>query len=421
MPLQHPGLDQRHRQVESGLPAQGREEGVRPLADNDRLDRLNGQGLDVHSIGNVLVGHDRGRVGVDENRLHPLLAERLASLGPRIVEFSGLTDHNRARADDQDLSGPLSGCQTGDHLKDTAPSCDLLQEAVEKMLIILRPRATLGVVLDGEDRQRTVGDSLDRAVIEVQLTDVEVTVRNRQGVDPELMVLTGDMDQAGVEVLDRVVGAVVTEGQPRGRPPDRLAENLVAKADAEERDPPDRAPAELDRRLKDRWVPGTVGEEEPVGAAADHILQTRRMRQQKNPRAPLAERPQRSVFDAVVEHRNREPGGVEERLPPIAAQFRGQRVIPFSDRRAGDKGDEVLLRERFHRRGQAAQLGEALTTRGFGLVREHRSQRTVGSQMKRQCPGVDATDPRHSLGIQILMQRGGGGMVTGSVRLPADD
>jgi hypothetical protein len=93
---------QRHGQVQGGLAAQGGEQGVRPLSGDDLLEDLRDQGLDVGGIGHLGIGHDGGRVGVDQD--HPIAfpPQDLEGLGPRIVELGRLADHNRPGADDQD-------------------------------------------------------------------------------------------------------------------------------------------------------------------------------------------------------------------------------------------------------------------------------------------------------------------------------
>ena len=61
------------------------------------------QRLDVGRGGDLGVGHDRRRVGVDEHDLVALLHQHPARLGARVVELGGLADHDRAGADQQDL------------------------------------------------------------------------------------------------------------------------------------------------------------------------------------------------------------------------------------------------------------------------------------------------------------------------------
>ena len=63
---------------------------------------LPGDRLDVGDVGHLRVGHDRRRVGVDQDDPVALFAQRLAGLGAGIVELAGLADDDRAGADDQD-------------------------------------------------------------------------------------------------------------------------------------------------------------------------------------------------------------------------------------------------------------------------------------------------------------------------------
>ena len=90
------------RRVQRGLAAQGRQDRVGPLLGDDRLDDLPRDRLDVGGVGEVGVGHDRRRVGVDQDDAHALLAQHAARLRARVVELAGLADHDRAGADDQD-------------------------------------------------------------------------------------------------------------------------------------------------------------------------------------------------------------------------------------------------------------------------------------------------------------------------------
>src|SRR5690606_30493326 len=100
--LQHAVVGQVQGAVERGLAAHGRQQRVRALLGDDLLDRLPVDRLDVHRVGGVRVGHDRGRVAVDQHHPVALLAQRLARLRARVVELAGLADDDRAGADDED-------------------------------------------------------------------------------------------------------------------------------------------------------------------------------------------------------------------------------------------------------------------------------------------------------------------------------
>ena len=101
--VQHARVVQLDGQVEAGLAAQGGQQPVRALALDDALDDRDRERLDIDDVCDVLVGHDRGRVGVDQHRGDALFAHRLARLRAGVVEFRRLADHDRPAADDQDF------------------------------------------------------------------------------------------------------------------------------------------------------------------------------------------------------------------------------------------------------------------------------------------------------------------------------
>ena len=120
--FQHAGSVQGHRGVERGLAAERGQQnefmrglgfGVPALgnahflhlvhlADDDFFDAFGRDGLDVGAVGELRVGHDGGRVGVDEHDAVAFLLERLAGLRAGIIELARLADDDRAGADDED-------------------------------------------------------------------------------------------------------------------------------------------------------------------------------------------------------------------------------------------------------------------------------------------------------------------------------
>ena len=101
--LERPVLVQRLGQVQRRLAAERRQQGVGALALDDLRQRPGQQRLDVGDVGELGVGHDRRRVGVDEDDLVALLLEDLARLHAGVVELGRLADDDRPRAEDEDL------------------------------------------------------------------------------------------------------------------------------------------------------------------------------------------------------------------------------------------------------------------------------------------------------------------------------
>ena len=94
--------------VEGGLAAEGGEDRVDgvPLRDfffKYAFDVFGFDGFHVGVVGEFGVGHDGGRVGVDEGDSHAFFFEYSAGLGAGVVEFAGLADDDGAGADDQDV------------------------------------------------------------------------------------------------------------------------------------------------------------------------------------------------------------------------------------------------------------------------------------------------------------------------------
>ena len=100
-------------------------------------------------------------------------------------------------------------------------------------------------------------------------------VRRREaeglGGDGEAVVLRGDLDPAVGKAGDRMVRAVVAEGEFERRQAERQAEQLVAEADPEDghlaEELPDRGDAVADRL----GVAGAVREEHAVGPPGEQL------------------------------------------------------------------------------------------------------------------------------------------------------
>ena len=101
-PLEHAGLLQLHRQVETGLATEGRQHGIGSFFFDDLLEDLQIKRLDIGGVGETRIGHDRRRVRVREDDSIALFLQDPAGLGAGVVELTGLTDHDRAGADDED-------------------------------------------------------------------------------------------------------------------------------------------------------------------------------------------------------------------------------------------------------------------------------------------------------------------------------
>ncbi len=99
--FQHPRFRQLDREIERGLTTDRRQQRIGPLAFDNLRDYAGGHRLDIGTIGQIGVGHDRGRVGVDQDQAQSLFAQRLQRLRSRIVELACLSDYDRAGTDEE--------------------------------------------------------------------------------------------------------------------------------------------------------------------------------------------------------------------------------------------------------------------------------------------------------------------------------
>ena len=92
-------LLQFHRQVQSCLSSEGRQNTVRLLLLYDLLHHFHGQRFDVDMVRDIFIRHDRRRVGVEKNDFHSFLTQAPAGLCACIVKLGSLADDDRAGSD----------------------------------------------------------------------------------------------------------------------------------------------------------------------------------------------------------------------------------------------------------------------------------------------------------------------------------
>src|ERR1019366_1291517 len=116
--VQNPRIGQIDGQIQRRLPAHRRQQRKLPRARlirehlrfnaDDLFNVLTRQRLNVCAVGKFGIGHDGGRVRIHQHHLVALLLESLARLRPRVVELRRLPDHDRPRANHQDLLNVIS-------------------------------------------------------------------------------------------------------------------------------------------------------------------------------------------------------------------------------------------------------------------------------------------------------------------------
>ena len=88
-------------EIQPGLASQVGKQGVGPLLGDNLFQPLYVQRLNVSHIRGLRVGHNGGRVGIDQHDLVAQLLQGLAGLSAGIIKFTGLADDNGAGTDDK--------------------------------------------------------------------------------------------------------------------------------------------------------------------------------------------------------------------------------------------------------------------------------------------------------------------------------
>ena len=105
--LQSPVPGEHHGKRQPCLSAKPGKQSVRSLLFNNSAKRLRRQRFKVDGIGQLFVRHNGSRIGIDQNSLNPLLLQDATGLGAGIIKLRRLPDHNRSRADNENLPNIL--------------------------------------------------------------------------------------------------------------------------------------------------------------------------------------------------------------------------------------------------------------------------------------------------------------------------
>ena len=94
-----------------------------------------------------------------------------------------------------------------------------MDEIVEQVVRVVGPRRGFGMILDAEQRQRAMAEAFVRVIVQIEVGDFDIARRERVGINGKAVILGGDFDFLGAQILYRVVRAVVAEFQLEGFPP----------------------------------------------------------------------------------------------------------------------------------------------------------------------------------------------------------
>ena len=228
------------------------------------------------------------------------------------------------------------------------------------------------------------------------------------GIDLEAVVLAGDLDLAGLDILHRMVRAAMAVMHLAGLRAERQCEHLVAEADAEDRQiefqelPDHRDGIGAGRRR----IARPVGEKHAVRPVAQDFLGARRGGHDRDPAAERGQAAQDVAFGAEIDGDDME---ARFALPAVAFVPRPAGLVPLVGLGAGDVPGEV---HPFQTGPGPGVVGQVADRKIAGrIVAQCGVRRAAVAQAPGQAAGVDAGNRRQAVAVQPGVEMPGAAIV----------
>src|SRR5271165_3184904 len=137
---------------------------------------------------------------------------------------------------------------------------------------VVRAGRGFRVILHAEQRQIAVAQAFERVVVQIDVGEFDFAVRERIGVDGEVVIVCRDLDLPRLQLLYRMIPAMVAELQLESFAAQRDASELMSQANSEDRHSPYQAADRIDSistRLRIAWA---IRQENSVGLQRQHIF-----------------------------------------------------------------------------------------------------------------------------------------------------
>ena len=208
--LENAMLGQVQGTVQCGLTTHGWQQCIGLFLGNNMLNRAPLYRFDIGRIRHRRVGHNRRRVGVDQNNPEALFAKCFTGLGPGIVKLTGLADYNRACAEDKDAFNISSFWHFVSISALLAARSHKFDKVVKQHCCFMGARAGLGVTLETKGWFICTVDTLQGAIEQGTVGGDQVSWQALL-IDREAVVLAGDHHYIVFDIFNRVVGTVVAK------------------------------------------------------------------------------------------------------------------------------------------------------------------------------------------------------------------
>ena len=94
--------------IKPGLSTQSRKQGIGFFLFNNLGHAFHGQRFDISRVGKFGIGHDGGRIAIDQRYSVTFFTQSFAGLSPAVVKLASLSNYYGPRSDDQDVFNIVS-------------------------------------------------------------------------------------------------------------------------------------------------------------------------------------------------------------------------------------------------------------------------------------------------------------------------
>ena len=174
----------------------------------------------------------------------------------------------------------------------------------------MRPRGSFRVVLDRKDGEVPVAHAFQTLVIQVDMGDLHLSRRERIHIDAESVVLCGNFNFLGGQVLHGMIRAVMTELKFEGFAAKSETAELMAEADAKDGHAAEELLDVFDSVADWLRIAWTIREEDAVRLEIHNVLGRRLRRDNPHIAVVIDEQPQYILLDAKIIGRHAKFAGI---------------------------------------------------------------------------------------------------------------
>src|SRR5580704_12726648 len=147
-----------------------------------------------------------------------------------------------------------------------------LHKILKQIMRVMRPRRSLGVILHAEERQVLVPQAFESLIVQVDVREFYFALRQRIGIDGEVVVVCCDFNLPGLQLFHRMIPAVMSELQLESFSAESDAGKLMSQTNSKDWLATHQAPNRIHRVGAGLGVAGAIREKYSIRLQCDYIF-----------------------------------------------------------------------------------------------------------------------------------------------------